>query len=153
MAPKAGDIVFLDTNILLSATDTSRQRHKQARNVFKAALATGFHCAISGQIIREYLVVATRGPQENGLGLSSENAVSNIETFSRRTALIEESEEVSEYLTELVRKHNLKGKRIHDANIAATMKTYSVRTLITENPEDFNNFNEISVINPELILE
>jgi len=33
------------------------------------------------------------------------------------------------------------------------MKTYSVLSLITENPDDFKNFDEISVINPGLILE
>lgn len=146
MAPKAGDIVFLDTNVLLSATDTSRPRHNQARNVFKASLDTGYHLAISGQIVREYLVVATREPEENGLGLSPEDAVSNIETFTRRTVLIEESEEVSDYVNGMVRKYNLQGKRIHDANIAATMKTHSVLSLITENPEDFKDFDEISVI-------
>lgn len=146
MAPTAGDIVFLDTNVLLSATDTSRPRHNQARNVFKASLDTGFHLAISGQIIREYLVVATREPEENGLGLSPEDAVSNIETFTKRTAMIEESEEVSDYLSDMVSKYNLTGKQIHDANIAATMKTSSIQLLITENSEDFKEFDEITVI-------
>ncbi len=146
MAPTAGDIVFLDTNVLLSATDTSRPRHNQARNVFKASLDTGFHLAISGQIIREYLVVATREPEENGLGLSPEDAVSNIETFLKRTAMIEESEDVSDYLADMVSKYNLTGKRIHDANIAATMKTYSIQLLVTENSGDFNEFDEITVI-------
>ena len=145
MAPKAGDIVFLDTNVLLSATDTSRPRHKQAQYVFHASLDTGYHLAISGQVVREYFVVATREPEENGLGLSPEDAVSNIETFTRRTVLIEESEEVSDYVTGMVRKYNLQGKRIHDANIAATMKSHSVRSLVTDNPGDFTGFDEITV--------
>lgn len=49
MEIKAGYILFLDTNILLTATDTSRENHAEALHLFKAALETGFHLCLSGQ--------------------------------------------------------------------------------------------------------
>ena len=62
MTIKAGETVFIDTNVLLCATDRFRRHHDEARGVFRAARDAGFSLALSGQIVREYLVVATRPP-------------------------------------------------------------------------------------------
>ena len=56
----AGEILFADTNVFLSATDRSREHHAEARELLQAAGAGKAVLAVSGQIIREYLVVATR---------------------------------------------------------------------------------------------
>ena len=69
MVPAAGDILFVDTNVLLTATDESRPQHRDAGRLFGESGLHGLHLAASGQILREYLVVATRPPDTNGLGL------------------------------------------------------------------------------------
>ena len=146
MALQAGDILFLDTNILLTATDVSRKSHTRAKDIFKTSLEVGFHLCLSGQVVREYLVVATRDRNLNGLGLVTEDAVCNIESFLKRAVLLEETEAVSGHLVTLIRDHNLVGSRIHDANIVATMMAHSISKLITENPKDFREFTEASVL-------
>ena len=99
----------------------------------------------SRQVIREYLVVATRPMDANGLGLDTAEALANVEEFSRCVGLLEETAEVSRALRQLLGHHRLKGKRIHDANIAATMLAHGLKQLATDNAADFEAFPEIRV--------
>jgi len=146
----AGEILFADTNVFLSATDRSRKHHAEARELLQAAGEGKAILAVSGQIIREYLVVATRPVEVNGLGLATEDALKNIDVFTRPPFLFcEESERVSRRLRDLVQTHRLTGKRVHDGNIVATMLAEGIDRLITENAGDFASFKEIEAIGLE----
>ena len=140
MEIKAGEILFLDTNVLLTATDRSRPDHLSARRLLSLARRGGFHLAVSGQVVREYLVVATRPTNANGLGLGVPDALRNVAQFRRRTVLLDENEAVSNRLTALIASCATAGKRIHDANIVATMLTHGIALLVTQNREDFEGF-------------
>jgi predicted nucleic acid-binding protein len=102
----------------------------------------------SGQVFREYLVVATRPKKNNGLGMLPKNALENVAAFRRCIHRLGENNGVADRLATLIRKHKLSGKRIHDANIAATMLEHSLKDLITLNPGDFEAIREIEVIEP-----
>lgn len=136
-----GELVVFDTNVLLTATDRSRPGHERARRLFARCLRFGVHPAACGQIMREYLVVATRPASENGLGLSCEDAVANVTRLGRLMVLLPESADVVSALREIVLSAGISGKRIHDANIAAVMQTHAVSTLVTENTDDFRPFS------------
>ncbi len=144
MEIKAGDILFLDTCVLLTATVESRQHHQHAQRLLLASGRTGIHFATTGQIMREYLVVATRPLEANGLGLTPPQALTNVAEFRRRLVFFDETELVAHNLTELVRTHQLKGKRIHDANVVATMLAHGITRLVTENIGDFAPFTDIT---------
>jgi predicted nucleic acid-binding protein len=146
MSIKVGDVLFLDTNVLLTATDELRPQHAAALGVLGAASRSGVHLGLSGQILREYLVVATRPAAQNGLGLRSADALQNVAEFRRRALLYAEDEAVSNRLGRLVGAAGLHGKRIHDANVAATMLTHGVATLVTENADDFTPFPEVGTM-------
>lgn len=149
MVMKRGDVVFLDTNILLAATDAGRSVHHAAVDVFQNLPGEGIHLAVSGQVCREYLVVATRPARNNGLGLASTDAIENINEFRSRTIFLEENLDVSEGLVNLLSQTGVSGKRIHDMNIAATMLSHGVRTLLTFNPGDFSAVEGIDVRVPQ----
>ncbi len=87
-----GEQIMLDTNILLTATDESRPDHEAAREIIATSGKKGRGLCVSGQIVREYLVVATRPAEMNGLGLSSAQATYNADAFLRFLQLREESE-------------------------------------------------------------
>ena len=143
----AGEILFADTNVFLTATDRSRRHHAEAMELLQAAGKGKVILAVSGQIIREYLVVATRPVEVNGLGLATEDALKNIDVFTRPPFLFcEESERVARRLRDLVQAHGLTGKCVHDGNIVATMLAEGIDGLITENAEDFAYFEEIEAI-------
>lgn len=140
---KAGELLFLDTNVLIAATDTSRRLHLDAQRLLMLANRSGVHLGVSGQILREYLVVATRPSEVNGLGMSAREALINVEEFRKRLVFYEETEAVANRLRQLVRDHGVVGKRIHDANLVATMLVHGISRIITENLDDFAVFAEI----------
>lgn len=148
------DVLFADTNVFLEATDRSRPLHDMARTLLEQAAHGHRHVALSGQVVREYLAVATRPGEVNGLGLSAEDALSNIDVFARPPfQFCDESEIVSQHLQKLVRDHGLVGKRIHDANIVATMLGSGIHHLVTLNQTDFGSFEQIETVDLATLLE
>ena len=143
-----GDLVLVDTNVYLSATDRSRPDHQDSQDFLRRCAGAGIHSAITGQIVREYLVAATRPLAVNGLGLQPLDALSNVETFRSRAIFLDESETVSRRLEDLVKRLGLNGKKIHDANIAAVLAVYNVPYLITANTDDFAPFEHIAPLTP-----
>ena len=139
----ADEIQFVDTNVLLTATDISRDGHRQA---LRLLALPGNPLAISGQVLREYLAVATRPVSVNGLGMKPHEACRNCQQFRKRAILLEETEKVSILLHRLVRDYSLRGEKVHDANIAATMMTHGLSHIITLNPGDFEIFKELSAV-------
>ena len=132
--------VFLDTCVLLTATDPDRPGHAAALRALNTWPARGVTLFVSGQVLREYLSVATRSPKGNGLGLSPAEAVGNVRALLTRLHLLEESERCRERLLALIGEHGVSGKQVHDANIVATMLGHGVTRLITFNEEDFRRF-------------
>jgi predicted nucleic acid-binding protein len=153
MGPTVGEIFFIDTNVLLTATDDTRKYHLEVKKLFKSVIQAGFHLAFCRQVIREYLVVATRPVDVNGFGLRSGDAVHNIMEFQKLVVTYDEKKTTAESLKHLVVKYQLKGKRIHDANIVATMKTHGIRYLMTDNSADFKCFEDIETFNINKTLE
>ncbi len=145
-----GNSFFLDTNILVSATDRSRAHHSRALSLFHEVPKQGGHLVGSGQTIREYLVVVTRPLDENGLGLTAHQACQNVSQFSQHLHVLAEDERVRSHLTDLVRRYRVTGKRIHDANIVATMVAGGIHYCLTDNPTDFRVFKEITVLDSAL---
>ena len=143
MEIKVGEILFLDTNILLIATDESRPYHEIARKVIATHGRSGLHLGISGQIIREYLVVATRAPEANGLGMEPADAIKNVQAFNERLLFFDETEAGSIRLRHLTNGYRLIGTRIHDANVIPTMLSHGISKLVTENRADFSVFSEV----------
>lgn len=149
----ADNVLFVDTNVLLAATDESCDQHRDAQTLLRTASQVGLGLAISGQVVREYLVVATRSPDSNGLGLTTADALVNIRAFLNRCVLHGETTAVAQRLQDLVRRYELRGKHIHDANIVATMVSYGISGLVTQDPGDFGSFAEITTATVEAVVQ
>ncbi len=132
--------VLVDTNILLTATTPARALHSEAINVLNEWPAQGVGLCASGQIFREYLVVATRPAEVNGLGLSVEAALANVAELRQRLRFLDERTGVFEHLNRLVREVGCQGKQIHDANLVATALVHDVGRVLTANVGDFRRF-------------
>jgi predicted nucleic acid-binding protein len=143
MTTKVADRVVLDTNVLLAATDTARVEYSRAREALDEWPGRGTTLYTTGQILREYLSVATRPEERNGLGLSRVDSVANARAFCRRLRLLAENEKVSERLLALLDDVSCAGKQVHDANIVATMLVHGVDTLVTINTDDFARFEKL----------
>lgn len=131
---------MLDTNILLTATDAGRSAHERALEVINDWPAQGTTLYTSGQIIREYLSIATRPAAQNGLGLTVPDALDNARAFHARMLLLPEDTKVANRLAELLEETKSGGKQVHDANVVATMLVHGVDTVVTLNTGDFARF-------------
>lgn len=132
---------ILDTNVLVSSTASQRKLHEVAQSVVQCPVS-GKQACVSGQILREYLVVATRPLESNGLGLTPAEAIANVSAFRSLMHCLEENEEVRKRLAKLVLTHECRGVVIHDANVVATALAHGVPAIVTENWEDFRRFDQ-----------
>ncbi len=143
-----GSLCFLDTNVLLGATDTGRVNHAACRVIVEAGPSAGIHFVVTGQIIREYLTVATRPTDGNGFGMEPAAAIHNVDALLTRMHVLPENAEVARNLVALVRTHSISGKRIHDANVLAAMSTHGVQNLITANLDDYEGMAAAVLLGP-----
>ena len=141
--PKIVAKMFIDTNILLEATDKGRAHQPDCQNFLEGLITTKQTAYITGQILREYLVVATRPVEKNGLGLSPNFAIRNINRFRSFLFQLDETPKTTQRLLELIEQNDLCGKRIHDAQIIAVMLENGINTIISYNHNDFACFDEI----------
>jgi predicted nucleic acid-binding protein len=134
------DRVMVDTNVLLAATDEGRAEHHDALTILNDWPAGDTTLYVSGQILREYLAVATRPADRNGLGLKAPDALGNVAAIRERTTLLAEGVKVTERLLGLLADVECGGRQIHDANVIATMLVHGVGAVVTMNLDDFARF-------------
>jgi len=146
MATRVADLtaaprqVMLDTNVFLAATDEGRAEHRDALTVLNDWAAGHTSLCTSGQVLREYLAVATRPAERNGLGLHLPDALANVRAIRERTTLLGEDSRVADRLCGLLADVECRGKQVHDANLVATMLVHGIAAVVTMNLEDFIPF-------------
>ena len=145
MATTDASPLFVDTNVLLTATTPSRPLHQKALALFTTPRR---QLCTSGQILREYLVVATRPLKQNGLGLRPHDALANVDAFARRMRFLDEKRSVFRRLETLLAEIPCHGKQIHDANVVATALAHGLETVVTENDQDFRRWRHLLNVLP-----
>jgi len=137
MKIERGSKVLVDTNVLLEATDEGRKLHQAAVGVFQNAAGAGVCLFLGTQVIREYLVVASRPLANNGLGMDLSAALGNITRFRSRTSLIAETLQAGELFLEWAAHFGIRGKRLHDLQLLASASVAGMDGLLTANEGDF----------------
>ena len=135
---------MVDTNVLIYSTVTSSPWHQEARGWLAALVDKGVELCIIPQIVREYLVILTRG-EVFEQQFTPEEALDELEAILPTFILLDENEETVSSLRNLIRRYQVRGKSVHDANIVASMLTYGITRLVTYNDSDFRRFGEITI--------
>lgn len=139
MATTVDSRQFVDTNILIYATDTRSPYHVRAQDALNNARARGISLVISNQVLREYLAVTTRqGPTDPDI--PRREIFENVRILREEFEVVEDSDTVFDCLMRLLEEVPTGGKQIHDANIVATMQAHGIRRLLTFNTADFARF-------------
>jgi predicted nucleic acid-binding protein len=142
-------VLLVDTNVLLEATDEARKQHREARRLVESHPAL----ALAAQVIREYLVVATRPISANGLGLSTPDALENVREFRRGIRLLPEERPILPAFLALVEHTSCAGKRIHDVHLVATARVHRVQAIVSLNAADLAPLaDELPVLTPHEVL-
>ncbi len=131
--------MFVDTNVLVYATQITSPCRDAARTALQHHSNGGARLRLSRQILREYLAVVTR-PQLFARPITMAEALADIERFAVAFELLEDGPEVGVRLAELCRSVALAGRQVHDANIVATMLAHGETRLLTANRGDFQRF-------------
>lgn len=140
----AAERLFLDTNVLVTASDGARAEHASIVEAFNVTWPqAGTTLYLSGQVVREYLAVATRPAEVNGLGLTAVDALDNVTAFLHRVEFVDESRSVNARLLALMAERDVGGKQVHDANVVATMLVHGIDSLATLNVSDFRRFQDL----------
>ena len=136
-------LVVVDTNILLAATDRSRECHRAATDFLNEDER---RLAVSPQIVREYLAVTTRPVEANGFGFSGADAVANVEQFLDDMELLGEDATSTRRLLELIGQASGAGKQVHDANVVAVTLAHRAAAIVTDNTRHFSRFAHLIAI-------
>jgi predicted nucleic acid-binding protein len=135
--------LLVNTNILLEATDEKRPYHHEARALIESYRGL----VLPAQVIREYLVVATRPATANGLGLPLSDALANVREFRRAIRLLAENRPLLPTLLRLLAAVPCTGTRIHDAHIVASAMVHKIKTIVSRNPERLASSDRRSRVN------
>ena len=139
--------VFVDTNILIYATNRLSPWQRPAERVLRSARRRGVDLVLSPQILREYMAAATRqSPAGSGLPLPA--VLTNVRAFQRDFRVVDDTGAVSTALQTLLQRFPLAGRQVHDGNIVATMQVYGIGDLLTHNLADFAQFSSVITVLP-----
>jgi predicted nucleic acid-binding protein len=139
MATTAVDRVFVDTNVLVFATQVTAPWHTTAELALSDLRAAGTELWISRQILREYLAALSR-PQTFASPLPVSVLVTDVAQFQQLFFIAEDGPAATAYLLTLLGIIPCAGRQIHDANIVATMLAHGIPNLLTHNVADFQRF-------------
>jgi predicted nucleic acid-binding protein len=149
MTTMDGDACVIDTNVLIYSTVSGNPWYQQARQWLSTLQDAGARLCVTTQILREYLVVLTRGTVfEKSFG--TDQALEHVGAFLPTLTLLDEPVAAADLLRELVGRYQIRGKQIHDANVVAVMLTHGIHRLVTYNRVDFVRFDEISLETAEV---
>lgn len=129
----------VDTNVLVGASEPTRADHAAAQALITSDTRT---LAVTPQVLREYLVVATRPAELNGLALSMEQAIANLNQFLDCFHVLPENAATVARLHQLVTEVSTSGRQIHDANIVATALAHGASSIITSDTRHFARFSD-----------
>ncbi len=137
--------VLIDTNVLIYATLENDPRFERSRQLLASRDGEKF---VSVQNLAEMY------PNLTGPRMASPDtpvvARAKIESIAALPTLqvLPLTGDVQSLAMELCEKHNLTRQRYYDAQLVATMVAHGIRTIVTENARDFEDMEEIEVVDP-----
>lgn len=142
--------VLLDTNILLRLLQPHHPHFLPAERSLTVLRRNGEVAHITFQNLVEFWTVITRPMSENGLGLTTEQAIAEVDNLTHLFVLLPEVPllAVWEYL---VAAYRVSGKNTHDARLVAAMMVHGVDRVLTFNTQDFRRYREITAIDPRAV--
>ena len=140
--------ILVDTNVVLRLGDKGHAMHDDALAAIDRLDANGHECVIVPQVLYEYWVVATRPPENNGLGMPVAKADAAVSQWITVFRLLLDERGVFSHWRDLVAANDVKGKNAHDARLVAAMQRHGLTNLVSFNKPDFTRFTAINVFTP-----
>jgi predicted nucleic acid-binding protein len=142
--------VLVDTNILLRVLQPNHNLYATAKRAVQILRDRNQTLFVTAQNVVEFWAVCTRPSESNGLGFTPVQTRAELDTIKNLFILLPEPPLLAVW-EKLVVRHNVSGKNTHDARLVAAMLIHDIESILLFNAEDFNRYNEISVLDPELM--
>ena len=144
---------IIDTSVITRTIHSGTEQQQIAiDSLSKLRIQNETLCVVPQNLV-EFWAVATRPIVANGLGLTIEQAESEILQIKLHFVLKTENETLFENWENLVKKYRVIGKTTHDARIVAAMQTHNITNLLTFNVSDFKRYSDIiNVFDPREII-
>jgi predicted nucleic acid-binding protein len=140
--------ILADTNILLRSLYPDHSHYSAAQNALAALRSRGEVLCVAPQNLIEFWAVATRSRADNGLGMTTAKAASEITSLRRLFRLLPATQAVLDTWQRMVIELGVSGKSAHDTHLAALMRVYAITDILTFNGSDFRRFPGITVLDP-----
>lgn len=143
--------ILVDTNVLVRMMHVGHPQRKVAHAVADRLRDDQHELRTVPQVLYEYWAVATRLPEQNGLGFAAELVHDQLlEWQAIFPTLRDERGILGPWLT-LARNNRVIGKQAHDARLAAAMQRHGLTHILTFNGADFARFSHVIVLDPHRV--
>ena len=144
---------LIDTNVTLRLLQPTHAMHAAAVAGVTSLLKQGHELLIVPQVLYEFWVVCTRPTADNGLGLSTVQAASEIEKVLAQFTLIEDNASIFPVWRHFVTSLGVAGKGAHDARLVAAMNIHGIANILTFNVAEFQRYLLITAVSPDQLAQ
>jgi predicted nucleic acid-binding protein len=140
-------LILLDTNILICTKQEAHRDYDRITEQLIRYVSEETELVVCPQVLYEFYVVATRPcTAKAGLGLTSEEALKEIQSFHHTYSFIDDPADLFHNWRALVELYDVLGLPAHDTRVVAFMQSHQIKNLFTLNPADFNRYRDIITI-------
>jgi predicted nucleic acid-binding protein len=119
-----------------------------ADRAIEVLLGGGRELSVFPQNLVELWVVATRPEEDNGLGMTTAQASTDLTRLKDMLVLLPETPEIYAVWESLVIRHEVRGKPAHDARVVAAMQVHGITDILTFDKTGFSRYDAINVFHP-----
>jgi predicted nucleic acid-binding protein len=143
--------MLVDTSVLVRTLQPHHPLYIAADRAIQLLPEQGRELHIVAQNLIELWTVATRPLGENGLGMTSAEAASQLERIKGMFLFLPETPAIYPAWESLVIRHRVTGKPAHDARLVAAMLAHGLTAILTFDRTGFSRYSGIEVIHPEQV--
>jgi len=139
--------ILVDSNILIYAVNQDSPKHRKARDFLAQELQDKqSQLFLAQQNLLETIRILTHPKFPRPM--SSTRGLKLLDQLTNQFAIISPLPETIFIFKQLWHKYNQGGNFIFDLYLIATALTHNIKTIATDNEKDFEQVEEITIINP-----
>ena len=140
--------MLIDTSTLLRTIQVRHPQYETVARALETLTARGRDLHIVPQNLVELWVVATRPVAQNGLGLSTTEAATELVRLKSMFPLLPDTPAIYPVWESLVIQYRVTGKPAHDARLVAAMMVHGLTAILTFDTAGFSRYAGIEVVHP-----
>lgn len=146
---RASELVLVDSNILIYATQAEAPQYLAAKTVRDQGLTGRISACISPQVLAEFFAVVTN-PKRVSAPLTRDEAIAEVKKYHQAKKLVKvyPGTHIVRRMLSLLERYKVTGIHIHDLHLVATMLENGVKNVYTFNTKEFALFSEIETYEP-----